>query len=320
MAHVTTDNASFPTPGSDVMVVGLSANAQFNGEQGVVQDRELWPDNGRVAVLLPNVEPPKSLSIRASNLRAWVRSCFVCLEHDDGESSPLLQTGCGCRGSAGWIHGRCAILAASAQQERAHGDWAGIGKHPWQRCPTCHVPYTGPLKLTLAHEWCRRTEHLPASDLQRFAARTTLGNALQAAGELHAAEAVVRSSLEAAKALHGPESRMALGTTMNLGLLLSSLGRLSEAESLFHSALEVQRRQLGADHADTLATGMQMANMALSSGRHAAAEAQYRELLPVHERVLGCRAGATLCCQMNLASALLNQGKLLECAAAFESP
>ena len=31
--------------------------------------------------------------------------------------------------------------------------WAGAGKYPWQRCPTCKQPFTGELKLVLARAW-----------------------------------------------------------------------------------------------------------------------------------------------------------------------
>ena len=94
-------------------------------------------------------------------------ACIVCLESESTESSPLLQTGCGCRGSAGWIHAQCAVAAAAAQQERT-GSWGGGGKHPWQLCATCRVPYTGPLKLALARAWCARTVDLPADAMERL--------------------------------------------------------------------------------------------------------------------------------------------------------
>ena len=35
-------------------------------------------------------------------------------------------------------------------------------------CPTCRLPYTGPLRLALAQEWCRRTETLAQDDQQRM--------------------------------------------------------------------------------------------------------------------------------------------------------
>jgi hypothetical protein len=207
--------------------------------------------------------------------------CFICFDADG--CAPLLQTGCGCRGSAGWVHGSCAVTAAAAQQERT-GSWGGGGKHPWQLCPTCRVPYSGALKLLLAREWCRRSSCLPAEAPERFAARTTLGNALQLSGELAEAEQVVRANLQTAATVHGAEHRFTLGTRMNLGLLLGSLGKARESEAEFKALLAVQRRVLGEEHPDSLATALQLAGAALALGRNAAAEEQYRATLAVVRR------------------------------------
>ena len=147
------------------------------------------------------------------------------------------------------------------------------GKHPWQLCATCSVPYTGQLKLVLAREWCRRSASLPAAAPELFAARTSLGNALSASGALAEAEAVVRDNLQAAEAAHGAEHRFALGTRMNLGLLLASLGRAREAEACFEALAVVQRRCLGPEHPDTLATVENLAILLETAGDAAAAAA-----------------------------------------------
>lgn len=78
---------------------------------------------------------------------------------------------------------------------------AGALRHPWRVCTTCKVAFTGPLRLALAREWCRRTAQLPPKHTQHFAARTTLGNALAAAGELAEAAEVVARNLDSAAAL-----------------------------------------------------------------------------------------------------------------------
>lgn len=226
-----------PAPGDDVLIAGLRGEPALNGTRGVVQPRENWPhDRGRIAVLLADAKPARVIALKASNIQPWSPACFICLERDLDGARPL-PLGCGCRGSSGWAHAACAIHAAAAQQERA-GDWAGRGRFPWQLCPTCKLPYSGGLKLVLAREWCRRTEHL--ADTQRFAARTSLGNALSSDGQWREAEAVVRSNLEASVALHGAEHRHSLGTKMNLALLLGNQGKHDEAEAMYASLLETQ--------------------------------------------------------------------------------
>ena len=225
-----------PVPGADVVIVGLRSTPELNGQSGVIKERLEWPTNGRVAVRL-NGTAQRSVSVKPANLQAWEPACFVCLE-TVGRTA-LLPTGCACRGSSGWIHEDCAMQAAAAAQERA-GTWAGAGRNPWQTCPTCKVAYTGALKLALAREWCRRTASLSREDTQRFAAHTTLGNALSASGKLAEAEDVVRGNLEVATRLHGPEHPHTMGTTMNLGLLLSSQGKMDAAEAVYRELLPLQ--------------------------------------------------------------------------------
>ena len=104
------------------------------------------------------------------------------------------------------------------------------------------MPYSGGLKLVLAQEWCRRTAHLDAAaDTERFAARTTMSNALSALGRLAEAEEVVRSLLTAAIERHGSEHPHALGTHMNLAVLLSNQGKLDECEAICAQLLETRK-------------------------------------------------------------------------------
>jgi hypothetical protein len=197
-------------PGARVTLTGLK-NASFNGKRAVIQPKDEWPPHeSRIAVKLESGDTDEntSIAVKPQNLvlaseEVTSSCCFICLEEGTA-AMPLLQPGCGCRGTAGHVHELCAIRAAAAEHERA-GTWAG--KHPWQLCATCKLPFTGALKLALAQEWCRRTAPLAPTDVQRFAARTTMSNALSAAGRLAEAETVVRGNLEAATALHGAEHR-----------------------------------------------------------------------------------------------------------------
>ena len=308
-----------PSPGTEVVIAGLKGDQSLNNERGVVRPEAEWK-NDRIAVLLTHLKPPRQVAVKPQNLIILrPQACYICLESSSSEDDrqPLLALGCGCRGSSGFVHAACAIQAAVAQQERA-GTWSGpVGRHPWQLCPTCKLPYTGELKLTLAQEWCRRTEPLATDDLQRFAARTTLGNALSALGRLAEAEVVVRENLTTVTALHGSEHRNTLGTTMNLGMLLEGQGKVDEAASLYEDLIETQRSVLGSEHRDTLATSMQLAGVALSRGHNCEAEGQYRSILDVQTRAFGGSDPAALVCEMNLASALLNQAKFEEAEALY---
>ena len=159
-------------PGARVTLIGLKSNASINGRCAVVQPKEEWPPHeSRIAVRLEGGDSENMrIAVKPQNLvlateEATSACCFICLEEATGPTAaPLLQTGCGCRGTAGHVHALCAMRAAAAEHERA-GTWAG--KHPWQLCATCKLPFTGALKLALAQEWCRRTEPLPPTDVQR---------------------------------------------------------------------------------------------------------------------------------------------------------
>ena len=313
VAEASTSTASDFQPGQDVKLVGLKGDASLNGQRGIVKPKSEWPTEpsriGRIAIFLPDKK--KTIAVKPENLSPWVAAptCLVCLEEGN-----LLALGCGCRGSVGMVHEACAIKAAAAQQER-QGTWAG--KHPWQLCSTCRLPYTGALKLALAQEWCRRCEQLDRKDMQRFAARTMLGNALSAAGRLAEAEVVVRDNLHVCNELHGTEHRHTLGTNLNLGLLLDGQGKHDEAASEYTRIIEIQTRVLGAEHRDTLNTAMQLAGSDLSRGRNAEAEQKYRDILKLQESCLGADDQMTLTCGMNLASSLLNQARYDEAEAAY---
>ena len=113
-------------PGAEVVLYDLST-AHLNGTRGVVCPKEDWPTEearlGRIAVRLNGINQ-RTIAVKPQNLKLAV-SCLICLE----AAEPMVQLGCGCRGSMGWVHEQCAIRAAAAQQERT-GTWAG--KHPWQ--------------------------------------------------------------------------------------------------------------------------------------------------------------------------------------------
>jgi tetratricopeptide (TPR) repeat protein len=306
-------------PGSEVVLTGLQGMPELNGERGVVQPTSAWPaDHSRIAVMLKcgPKDGKRCIAVRPANLKASSTACVICLEEREGEDgSALLATGCACRGSSGWMHERCAIQAAAARQGRA--GWAAEGGYPWRQCHTCKLPYTGAMFLALAREWCRRTAHLEVTERERFAARTTLGNALSAAGNLSEAEKVVRSNLETMIALNGPEHPHALGMTMNLGLLLSSQGKVDAAAALYKQLAGVQERVLGPEHRDTLSTRMLSAGASLAQGKNTEAEEQCRRLRETQLRVLGADDPSTLTCAMNLGSSLLSQGRLDEAEAVY---
>ena len=104
-----------------------------------MRPRDLWPTHeGRVGIQLR--DPPKSaLAVKPCNLRPAPPACFICLERSSGsgdELGELLSPGCGCRGSAGRVHERCAVHAAAAEHARLAPGRASIRGV----CPACKLP------------------------------------------------------------------------------------------------------------------------------------------------------------------------------------
>ena len=76
--------------------------------------------------------------------------CWVCLgEGADAEGGTLLQSGCGCRGGAGYAHVACLIEHAMRSQAAHVGtDW-DASQAGWVNCPTCKQRYSGAMKIGL---------------------------------------------------------------------------------------------------------------------------------------------------------------------------
>jgi hypothetical protein len=259
-------------PGDEVEIFGLKSSPELNGKRGTVRPRDAWRSD-RIAVLLNDSKPPQSVAVKPTNMKL-VPACRICYGDDVDEL--LLLSGCGCRGSSGHLHATCAVQAAASNPRLR------------QICAMCKVPYSGALKLALAEDWCRRTAHLDAAaDMERFAARTMLSNALSALGKNAEAEEVVRGLIAAATARHGAEHPHAMGTSMNLAVLLSNQGKLDEAEAICTPLLATQARVLGAEHRDTLGTAMQLAGTALAQGKNALAEERFHTCHAQLVRALG---------------------------------
>ena len=269
-------------------------------------------------------QPQVSIAVKPANLKQVEPACIICLEGGcDERNGELIALGCGCRGSSGFVHEQCAIQAAAAQQERA-GTWSGpIGKHPWQLCPTCKLPYTGALKLALAQEWCRRTEALAPEDTQRFAARTALGNALSAAGRLAEAEALVRANLGVVSRLH-VHAAGRIARTRTRSTCTSERARRRASHAHAHARWGIcicARAQVsrlhGAEHRMTLGTTLNLGMLLDGLGRHAEASEVYSSVLETQRRVLGHEHKDTLSTAMQLAGASLQAGANAEAEAQY---
>jgi len=73
-------------------------------------------------------------------------ACIICLDCED-DPAPI-QSGCACRGDAGWAHVACRVKLAEHNEDPSASTHASA----WQKCGTCHIRFAGPMELDLAHE------------------------------------------------------------------------------------------------------------------------------------------------------------------------
>ena len=204
-------------------------------------------------------------------------ACVICLESDP----PHIQSGCACRGDAGFAHVECRAEAATHRMTQSDA------LDGWWKCGTCGQEFTGAMRLGLAEVWWSTVHHLPKDDKQQFPAANILALAFQEQGRYPEAEAKYRENLRVARRGLGSENPTTLDTVGNLAALLSIQGKFIEAEPMYREVIAFQRRVLGPEHEDTLRTAENLANTLVRLGKHAEAKMMHRETLAIQQRVLG---------------------------------
>lgn len=206
-------------------------------------------------------------------------TCWVCQEEgDSAEEGKLLHTGCGCRGSSGWVHLSCLVAAANGQtktfeelyaaipavetadgQRLAHVDdflaSARSGPQPgmvWRRCPTCEQLFTGEVELGLAKaRWSQmggNTDEMRdlmwwLDEPQRIEACTFLIRAMGDSKE-DCPEALVLAEqlLVIMQRMPGPNHPNTLGLYSNMAHCHKEMGNKDEAAKLLKHVLRVTRK------------------------------------------------------------------------------
>ena len=91
--------------------------------------------------------------------------CIICLD----SGSPLLQSGCACRGDSGLAHVACLVENAIAQRPRR-------GDDVWRVCQTCKQEFTGAMRTGLAEAWRARVRHQAEENQEWLLATSNLAN------------------------------------------------------------------------------------------------------------------------------------------------
>jgi hypothetical protein len=267
--------------------VGDANGSGVSSSSGIPASRPIAPTaEGRSAATTSR--PTHVVAANASDGGA----CIICL----GDDPSPIQSGCACRGDAGLAHVECRT------QNSAHRMANGIQHDGWWKCGTCGQHFTGAMQLGLAEAWWSSAQRLPNENERRWAAASTLANALYAQGRYGEAEAMYRETLAVQQRVLGSANPETLNTASNLADVLNAQGKYSEAETMFRETLAVQERVLGSEHPDTLNTASNLAIALDLQGKYSEAETLYRETLAVQQRVLGSEHPSTLRTANNLAA------------------
>ena len=245
-------------------------------------------------------------------------TCWVCCESEP----PLIHTGCGCRGSAGFAHLRCVAGAASHKSDT------------WRTCPTCQQLFTGAFAVAMARQRAELQSDKPAEDEERLVALEALAVANRAADPAEtlrifeelldvrrrASHSTNRQLIAAlghvacahhemgdyASALPLYEEELhhwheigtdesgeltldvaALACMNNLGALYRQMDDNFEARPLLESAMDMRRQVLGNDHMHTLSSISNLGSVVNEVGDHKLGLELLKEAADTARRVLG---------------------------------
>ena len=137
-----------------------------------------------------------------------------------------------------------------------------------------------------------------------------MAQALQAQGQMQAAEALLRQALDAARNDRGEAHPHTLRVQSHLGHLLQQRGKYLEARRLLLNTVAGQRRLMGVEHVDTLATLDHLAMLLCALDELENAEPLLHEAVVLRRRLLGDAHPDSLSSLWHLGQLLAKQGRL----------
>ena len=189
---------------------------------------------------------PKSAKSKSARARARARNaaavpgdacCWVCQEGPSEleDPGPLSHGGCACRGTAGFVHFKCLLQAAAADEGT------------WGECPTCRTGWSGDIKLRLTRAHGSKLKGRAAGDRERLVAGLDLVAALGENGHLGEAMDMARDNLAIARKSLAPDDLVAHQTAAALATVQLRMQDYLSAAVLFEEMLPVMRRRCVGD-------------------------------------------------------------------------
>jgi hypothetical protein len=146
-------------------------------------------------------------------------TCYVCYE----SQPPPIQSGCACRGEAGFVHIECMVQVAVSQVGH-RGNTAWWGSH------TCKQHFTGAMRTGLAEAWWARVRDAVEENAERQSAAYNLGQSLCGEGTYGEAERTFREVHGIRMRVLGPEHPRTVSCASEIASCLMGQGNYAHAE------------------------------------------------------------------------------------------
>lgn len=155
----------------------------------------------------------------------------------------------------------------------------------------------------------RQRQGIPEPSGEIAASLSTLGDILNAEGDLDRAEEAIRESLRIREGLYGEYSTVVASSLSGLGGVMLGRGKPEEAEAIFRRVLDIRHRLLGDRHLALSWPSFQLASALKEQGKLVEAEQLCRDAIAIQIDRLGEEHPQVADGRQRLADVLIAEGK-----------
>jgi len=213
--------------------------ARSREEASELADDSLNPDAASDALEPPCLAPSNQESVDSESAVC----CRLCLEVEDSPGE--LVSPCVCRGSAKYVHVRCAEAAFAARAASSALHWLEIC------CPICKHAYEGEIAVQLGAIAVQELTRLFGSgSIEVASALHNLGIAYGRIGDSKREEELLEQALAQQESHLGINHMQVASTLINLGNVCSRRGKIAKQHALLKRALVIAQSE---NHIHTVA-------------------------------------------------------------------
>lgn len=206
--------------------------------------------------------------------------CFICID----ESTPPIQSGCGCLGETGWVHIDCILKVAKHAPE--NGD-----DSVWYKCKICTRKFTGNVREALAREWVSKTQEKPENDKEKMCAKLNLSNTFFERRLFKEAYKISYDLFSMQTRVLGFDNMHTLVTQMNIARILFEQDNFDLGMDMMTKVFKIQKKKQGAKNVYTLMTENEikcrMAALKFEQGNYEEAAKIQKRLVQITDLLFG---------------------------------